>query len=311
MVQKFPLFVSLGGCQEGEPTFPLFFNHLLSPTMKVFDRLGRGWTLGLKSLEIIGQHPKLLLFPVLSGAALLAVLLSFGGAFLGLAGFDPAAMEAVADKMNQVGDVVFFAIIFIFYLITYFVIVFFNVALVHNARLIFAGEPPSIQAGIAFSASRAHQILAWAAVAATVGLVLQTIEDKLGGLVSGLLGFAWSMATYFVVPTLAAEDIGPIDALKRSAKVIRERWGESLGAGFSLGLFNLLGIVIAITTGALVSIAIHPGVGIPLGILTFMLSLVVNSAARNIFLTAAYEHTQGHTPDAFDAETLDGIFMRK
>lgn len=285
-----------------------------SPTnfeMKLFDRLGRGWDLGIKSLEVIGAHPKLLLFPVLSGVALLAVLISFGGAFLGLAGFDPEAMEAIINRMEQSGEVVFWLVTFVFYLVTYFIIVFFNVALVHNVRLIFAGEEPSIQAGISFSAQRAHQILAWAAVAATVGMILQALEERLGSWVSGLLGFAWSLATYFVVPTLAAEDIGPIEALKRSSRTIRERWGESIGAGFSLGLFTLAGIVISLITGFLFSFLLHPGVGIPLGILTFLLTLVVNGAARNVFLTAAYEHTQGNTPDAFDAETLDGVFMAK
>ena len=279
--------------------------------MKLFDRLGRGWELGIKSLEVIGAHPKLLLFPVLSGLALIAVVLSFGGAFLGLAGFDPQAMEVLINRMEQMGEVVFWLITFVFYLVTYFVIVFFNVALVHNVRLIFAGEEPSIQAGISFSAQRAHQILAWAAVAATVGLILKALEERLGSLVSGLLGFAWSLATYFVVPTLAAEDVGPIQALKRSSSTIRERWGESIGAGFSLGLFVLAGIVLSIVSGFVFGYLIHPGIGALVGFLTFMLTLVVNGAARNVFLTAAYEHAQGNTPDAFDADTLDGVFMRK
>lgn len=279
--------------------------------MKLFDRLGRGWDLGIKSLEVIGAHPKLLLFPVLSGLALIAVVLSFGGAFLGLAGFDPQAMEVLINRMEQMGEVVFWLITFVFYLVTYFVIVFFNVALVHNVRLIFAGEEPSIQAGISFSAQRAHQILAWAAVAATVGLILKALEERLGSLVSGILGFAWSLATYFVVPTLAAEDIGPIEALKRSSSTIRERWGESIGAGFSLGLFVLAGVVLSIVSGFVFGYLIHPGIGMLVGFLTFLLTLVVNGAARNVFLTAAYEHTQGNTPDAFDAETLDGVFIRK
>lgn len=279
--------------------------------MNLFSRLGQGWKLGIKSLEVIGQHPKLLLFPVLSGLAMVLILLSFGGAFLGLTGFDPHLMEAFFQKMENLGEVVFFAIAFVFYLIAYFVVVFFNVALVHNARLVFAGKEPSIREGISFSAQRSHQILAWAALAATVGLILKIIEDKLGSLVSGLLGFAWSLATYFVVPTLAAEDIGPIDALKRSSRVIREHWGESIGAGFSLGLFSFAGMVIAVLSGIVFSMAIHPGVGIPLGFLVFLLTLVVNGAARNIFLTATYEHAQGNTPDAFDAETLDGVFMHK
>lgn len=279
--------------------------------MRFFDRLGRGWTLGIKSLEVIGSHPKLLLFPVLSGVALLLVLLSFGGAFLGLAGFNFDAMEAIFLKMEQLGEVVFYLIAFVFYFITYFIIVFFNVALVFNVRRIFTGETPSIRDGIAFSASRAPQIMAWAALAATIGMVLQAIEEKVGSFVSGILGFAWSLATYFVIPTLAAEEVGPIDALKKSSQTIKERWGESIGAGFSLGLFNLLGIVIAIITGFLLGFMIHPGVGVALGILTFMLTLVVNGAARNVFLTAAYEHTHGNTPEAFDSETLDGIFMAK
>lgn len=279
--------------------------------MRFFDRLGRGWDLGVRSLEVIGAHPKLLLFPVLSGLALFAVVLSFGGAFLGLAGFDPQALEAIFNRMEQMGEVVFWLITFVFYLVTYFVIVFFNVALVHNIRLIFAGEEPSIRAGISFSAQRAHQLLAWAAVAATVGLILKALEDRFGSFISGILGFAWSLATYFVVPTLAAEDVDPIEALKRSSGIIRERWGEAVGAGFSLGLMVLAGIVISIISGFVFGMIIHPAIGVLVGFLTFLLTLIVNGAARNVFLTAAYEHTQGNTPEAFDAETLDGIFMKK
>ncbi len=279
--------------------------------MKLFDRLGNGWTLGIKSLEIIANHPKLLLFPVLSGIALMLILLSFATAFFGMAGFDPALIEGVFERIEEMGQSVSIMIGFIFYLITYFVVVFFNVGLVHNARLIFSGEEPSIREGIKFAVHRAPTIFAWAALAATVGMLLQAIEERVGGLVSGILGFAWSMATYFVVPTLAAEEIGPIDALKKSAYTIKSKWGESIGAGFSLGLFVLAGIVLSIIAGFTFGFIIHPGIGVLIGFLTFFVTLIANSAARNIFLTAAYEHTQGNTPENFNEETLDGIFMAK
>lgn len=279
--------------------------------MRIFDRLGNGWNLGIKSLEIIAKHPKLLLFPVLSGVGLIAVLLTFATAFFGMIGFNPALIDGAFDKVEEMGQVATIIITFVYYLITYFVIVFFNVGLVHNARLIFAGEEPSIREGISFAVKRAHTIFAWAALAATVGLVLKILEDKLGSLVSGILGFGWTMATYFVVPTLAAEEIGPFEALKRSANTIKSKWGESIGAGFSLGLFSIAGIVIAIVSGFLFGTIINPGVGIAFGFLTFLLTSIANSAARNIFLTAAYEHTQGNTPVDFDAETLDGVFMAK
>ena len=144
-----------------------------------------------------------------------------------------------------------------------------------------------------------------------MGLILQAIEERVGSLVSGILGFAWSMATYFVVPTLAADDVGPVEALKRSSSAIRQRWGESIGAGFSLGLFTLLGMVMAIATGFVLGGLVHPGLGVVAGFIVFILTLIVNGAARNIFLTAAYEHTNGNTPDRFDGDTLDGIFVHK
>lgn len=279
--------------------------------MKIFDRLGNGWNLGITSLEIIAKHPKLLLFPVLSGLGLIAVLLTFATAFFGMAGFDFALLETTFDKIESMGQVVAIMIAFVYYLITYFVIVFFNVGLVHNARLVFAGEEPSISAGISFAVKRAHTIFAWAALAATVGLILKALEQRLGSLVAGILGFGWTMATYFVVPTLAAEDIGPFDALKRSANTIKSKWGESIGAGFSLGLFSIAGIVIAIISGFLFGAFVHAGLGVAVGIITFLLTMIANSAAKNIFLAAAYEHTQGNTPIDFNAETLDGVFMSK
>ncbi|MEM6878891.1 MAG: DUF6159 family protein [Bacteroidota bacterium] len=279
--------------------------------MKFFDRLSLGWTLGIRSLGLIKDHPKLLLFPVLSGFSMLLILLSFGGAFLGLTGFDFEVMEAVFNRMEEAGDLVFWGITFVFYLVTYFIVVFFNAALVYNARVIFQDGQPSIRKGLAFSVSRIPQILAWAGLAATIGMLLQAIEERLGGFVSGILGFAWSLATYFVVPALVAEDISPIEALKRSSRTMKNHWGESIGVGFSLGIFVLIGIVAAITLGFLFGMAFHPVAGVMVGFLTVILTFIVNSAARQVFLTAVYEHTEGNTPKEFDGDVLDGAFIVK
>ncbi|MEM6398449.1 MAG: DUF6159 family protein [Bacteroidota bacterium] len=279
--------------------------------MKIFDRLSLGWTLGIRSLGLIKDHPKLLLFPILSGLSMLLILLSFGGAFLGLTGFDPEIIESIIVKMEEAGDLVFWGATFVFYLVTYFIVVFFNSALVYNARVIFQGGEPSIRKGLSFSVSRFPQILAWAGLAATIGLLLQAIEDKLGSWVSGLLGFAWSLATYFVVPALVAEDISPIEALKRSSRTMKNHWGESIGVGFSLGIFSLLGMLSAAVIGVLFGYAFHPAVGVLAAVLTVLLTIVVNSAARQVFLTAVYEHTEGNTPKEFDGDVLDEAFIVK
>lgn len=282
--------------------------------MRLFDRLSRGWHLGITSLEVIRDHPKLLLFPVISGAALVVAFLSFSGAIMALFGINPRAMESAFATLEQAGDVGSFIALFIFYLITYFVIVFFNVGLVYNARKVFEGGQPDVGEGLRYAASRVVNIFAWAALAATVGTILKSLEERLGivgRVIISFIGFAWSISTYFVVPILAYENVTPVEAVKRSAQVIRERWGEALGAGFSFGLFQIIGWVLAFVGGFTLGYFIHPFVGVAVAVLTILLTIVVVSAARNVFLTAAYEHTQGNTPDEFDGQTLDGIFMPK
>jgi hypothetical protein len=278
--------------------------------MKIFDRMRRGWHLGITSLEILRDHPKLILFPLISGLTLSAVFLSIVGTIAGLAWQYNAGMEAFFQRLEQLNEVLLYGILFLFYLLSYFIILFFNVALIHNARLIFRGEAPSIKAGLRFSAERSHQIFAWSVLAATVGIVLNMLEERFGSLVSGILGFAWTLATYFVLPVIAYDGLGPVDALKASSRTIRERWGDAVGAGFSLGLFVFSGVVLAIV-GGLAAGFVHPVMGVAIGISIFLLTLVVNGAARNIFLAAAYQHTQGNTPEGFDADTLDSVFVAK
>lgn len=290
---------------------PTFATSKTRTNMNVFDRMRNGWHLGTKSIELIAEHPKLLFFPVLSGVSMLAILVSFVGAFFGVAFFSPGYLESLSDNAVEINQTVAMLVGFLFYLVMYFIIVFFNVALAYNARRVFEGELPSIRDGLAFSAQRAHRILAWAAVAATVGIIIQAIEERLGSFVSGLLGFAWTLSTYFVIPTLAAQDIGPIDALKHSAGLIRQRWGDSIGAGFSMGLFQFAGIFVSFATGALLSVFVHPALGIPVGVVLVFLTIIVTSAARQVFLTAAYENVEGRTPSAFDADTLDAVFTQK
>jgi Family of unknown function (DUF6159) len=65
----------------------------------------------------------------------------------------------------------------------------------------------------------------------------------LGRLVGGMIGMVWTLASYFVVPVLVAEDVGPAEALQRSADLFRETWGEEVIGGFSFGLiFTLLAL---------------------------------------------------------------------
>src|SRR5436853_7894874 len=81
-------------------------------------------------------------------------------------------------------------------------------------------------------------ILAWSFVAATVGMILRVIERRagfIGRIVTGLLGVAWTMLTYFVVPVMIFEGAGVGRAIKRSGELFKKTWGEAVVGSGGMG----------------------------------------------------------------------------
>src|SRR5690606_34767964 len=148
-------------------------------------------------------------FPLMSGIACILVLVSFLAPLWGTGFLDPFLEEELnpggVDTYHQVvGAVVLFA----YYFVNYFVIIFFNSALISCAIIRFKGGNPNLGDGFAAATSRLPQIAGWAAVAATVGVILRIIEsrsERAGEIVAGLMGMAWSIVTYFVVPIIVVE----------------------------------------------------------------------------------------------------------
>lgn len=282
--------------------------------MSLFKRLSNGWQLGKTSLLTIRENPELLFFPIISGAALLLVTLSFfGGGYLF---FGEEAIAMLGDETTETGaNVLLYGLAFAFYLVTYFVIVFFNVGLVHCAKMVLEGRETSVAEGIRYAQTRMGAILGWAVLAATVGIILKTIQERagaVGGIITGLIGMIWGIATFFVVPVIAYEDVSPIDAVKRSASIMKDTWGESLGANFSFGLFSIIGILfIAIPTGFLLGFLIHPVLGVLAGILVLILVQAAVSAANTVFLAAAYQHVNDAPTGYFESDVLDDVFVQK
>ena len=253
--------------------------------MKIFDRLSNGWKIGKMSLKTIHQNPSLTVFPLISGFSLILVTLSFfGGGYL----IFGESISAVTDETTAISslDYLLYVALFAFYIVNYFVIVFFNVGLVHCAKRILDGQETSIGEGIKFAFSRISTIFAWAVLAATVGIILKTIQERagaLGGIITGLIGMVWNIATFFVVPVIAFEDVSPFQAVKRSGQIIKDKWGESLGANFSFGIFTVLAIIlVAIPTGILFGAVLHPVAGIAIGFIFFLIIQIVVSAANMI-----------------------------
>lgn len=264
----------------------------------------------MNSWTVLKENRQLILFPILSGISLMLVFLSFALVAFAAAGWDMEGFRNIREQSTALD----YVLVFVYYLVNYFVIVFFNTALVHCTHLYFNGEKPTIRQGLQFSMTRIGAILSWAAFAATVGTALRLLQDNLGSIgkfITGLIGIVWSVATFFVVPVIAYENLGPIGAFKRSASLMREKWGERLGAGFSFGLIQLAGFLLSGAMGGLFGWAIHPLAGIVIFALGIFATLVLASAVKTVFISAVYHNLNGDPVQHFNQQFADNLFVQK
>jgi hypothetical protein len=275
--------------------------------MNFFTRLSNGWQLALNSFAVLKANRQLIILPVLSAIAMLLVISSFVAAMFASTGWD-------AESVRQQSAVANYTILFLYYLVNYFVVVFFNTALVHCTHLYFNGEEPTVAKGLHFAVSRIGAIFAWAIFAATVGTILRAIQDKVGSLgriITGLIGIVWSVATFFVVPIIAYENLGPIAAFKRSASMMKEKWGESIGASFSFGIIQFLAILLLAIPSFVLGWLVHPIAGIALFALGLFVIIVLFSAAKVIFVSAVYHDINGDPVKIFNQHFADTLFEGK
>ncbi len=280
----------------------------------MFSRITNSFALARSSWGVLKTDKKLVLFPVLSGIACVLVLISFVTPFL----IAPDAFK----NLQQQAPWALALITFAFYFINYFVIVFFNAALVSCALIRFHGGDPTLGDGLRAASARLPQILAWALVSATVGMILKAIEnagERVGQFISAILGTAWSVMTYFVVPVLVVEKVGPFAAVGRSVAILKKTWGEALVGHLGVGLFVLLlalpgillivGAVLVFATGKAVALGL---VLLVLGLLYLLAVSAVGAALQGIFVSALYHYAErNEVPSGFEAETMQRAFASK
>jgi len=207
--------------------------------------------------------------------------------------------------------------LFLFYLCNYFVITFFNAAIIACAVRRMQGGTATVGDGLRDAAGRLPLIAGWALVSATVGLILRIIEDRserVGRIVAGLLGMAWTVVSYLVVPVLVIERKGPFAALKDSTAMLRRTWGEQVVGNFSFGLMffvlalpALAMVVLGFVTGSAVGLSLCIGVAV---IYLVVLSLI-QSALQGIFQAAVYLYARDGHASGFSNELLSGAMQPK
>jgi hypothetical protein len=259
-----------------------------------FDRLWRGWELALRTFRVIEENKSLLIFPLLSGASLALIVASFLSAVGGI-----PTLESVNElKVLDYADLL--VLLFTFYLINSIIIIFFNMGLVRCLLKILAGEKADIPGSLLFACRRITSVLLWAIVSAVVGTLLKSSEtrDKIfGGFMSGIFGMVWALATFFVIPSMVAEDLGVAGAIQRSSMLFKRTWGERIGATFS---FTLVWGVVFFAAAFIMAFFL-----LNISKIAFVIGLIVvgscisclTSTAETIFMTQAYRYAVGQSKD--------------
>jgi hypothetical protein len=277
-------------------------------------RFTRSWDLIKASGAVLRQDKELLLFPFFSAIATLIVAASF---------IVPLVVTGEFEQSVAPGEeTLYMVFLFVFYLVQYFIIFFFNSALVGAAMIRLDGGDPTVRDGLRIASSKIVPIIGYAAIAATVGLILRVIEERAGFIgrwITGLIGLAFTVATFLTVPILVSRNVGPVEAVKESAALLKKTWGENIigngGMGFVFFLFYLvacgIGFVFifgAAQTGnpalivAVIAIVVLAVVGLAL----------VQAALQGVYSAALYRYaTDGNVGESFSSALLGEAFRPK
>jgi len=262
--------------------------------MGIFGRLATGWRLARDSMHVLRQEPSLAVFPLLSGFfGLLFLAALFGG-----------TSATVGIEQGPVG----YAALFVLYFGTTFIASFFNAALVHNAREVFHGRDPTLGEGMRVAWAHRRPLAVWALAAATVGVLLRVIESSdspVARIAATIFSVAWGILTYFIVPVIVFEDVGPTEMFKRSGETFKDTWGETAGAGFGVGLVVMAFVLVGVLVAVLIAVALGGSTiglagAVVVGAAFLLGAYLFGSALGYIARTALYVYaTEDEQPEAF------------
>ena len=290
----------------------------------MFATIGRSWQLYKVCWRVLLHDKELLVFPLISTIALILTIAVVFGSGMVFRAAD--SVTSGADEAGSALGIADFVLMGVFYFVNYFIIIYFNAALIGAARIRLRGGDPNVWDGFRVANSNLRGIIGWAFISAIVSLIFYALEkfaQNRGGfgaiavmVTTWLLRGAWSIFTYLVIPVLVVEGVGPIEAIKRSAALLRKTWGEQLVSRFG---FDLMVIIVGLP---IVLVAVAIGIVIPqpagliiavgFGVVAIGALILVTSALKAIYVAALYEYaTDGVLPESFPREVVSDSWAPK
>ena len=184
-------------------------------------RIGRSFQLMRQSYRILMQDRELMVLPLISGAIIVAVVVAMTLGF----GVDTARVEQHGPGL--------YLPLFLMYVVTYAIGIFFQAAVVAGATERMRGGDPTVGSALSAAVRRIGPILMWAIVAATVGMGIRAIHvaSAVGRISRSLLG-ATALAPFHRPVLVWGNRSGLVPALCRCVPAAwGERWLEDDAGG--------------------------------------------------------------------------------
>lgn len=247
------------------------------------------------SLALFRQNPSMIWLPVIGGIGAFLVFLLVGGAIS-----VPLYMAAPKSFLYVIG-------IFVGTVCASVVTITCNVALCYAASAQMEGQDATVSEVLSAAWGRRRYIFQWAVFSGVVGAILRSIEQRLGVLgnvVAFLGGLGWAVASFLVVPVLAFEELGPLDALKRSSHLLQSKFGTVARTGLRFGLlfvgWYLLALVVLLAGVALVATSPALGIGlVGVSVLGILIVGAYQSAAAMYMRTILYRYSLDQDVSSF------------
>lgn len=274
----------------------------------MFDRIRNAWSLAKSSWQVLQHDRELAWLPVLATVAGLAVGALFFGPVL--------AMLGGGGQDNAI-PATGYVLLFIGYVAVSSVIYLGRAAVVHGANVRMEGGDPTVGTSLRGASAHWPAVVGFAAIAVTVGLVLDALEEQ-GGIAGAIASFvggaAWRLLTYLVLPVVVLEGVGTVAGIKGSSSLVKRTWGEQVTANVGFGLLGFL--LVAPAVALAVALA---GLGTAVAVAAFaavavwaVVVFATVSALEGIFQTALYRQVTGRSiPAEFDARQLSGVVRRR
>ena len=267
-----------------------------------FNRVSNTFKMMKSCLDVLKKDRELILFPVFAAISVgLFVLIMSAGGYL--------------DNLDTEQGGSLAPIIFLIFGAN-FLIVFFNSALVSAALERLRGGDPNVRSGLSHAVKHIHHIFFWSIIVTIVAILIAMIRGDrrensiFRQIFASLIQAGCAMMTFFVVPIIVSENIGPINAIKRSTSLFKQTWGDQVVANFGFGIFQLFGVLLGVVVGWFFGL-FSPLLGAILGGSLAVMSVAIIYTLEGIYKAALYEFALGEKPLEFQQEDLRTAYQRK